>query len=70
MGNAAIMGAVIWTARRFLIETEGDALTGRIVELAVCVMIGLIVFGFCSYLSRSPEFANMVFEVKKGIGKK
>ena len=66
MGNAAIMGAVIWTVGRFIIETEGNALTGRIVAVAVCV----IVFGICSYLSRSPEFANMVFEVKKGIGKK
>ena len=70
MGNAAIMGAVIWTVGRFIIETEGNALTGRILAVAVCVMIGLIVFGICSHLSRSPEFANMVFEVKKGIGKK
>jgi len=33
-------------------------------------MTGLVVFGVCSYLTRSPEFANVVAEVKKGIGKK
>jgi putative peptidoglycan lipid II flippase len=70
MGNAAIMGAVVWTVTRFLIETEGDALTGRIAAVAVCVMIGLAVFGVCSYLTRSPEFGNMVVEVKKGIRRK
>jgi putative peptidoglycan lipid II flippase len=70
MGNAAIMGAVVWTVARFFIETERDAFTGRIAAVAVCVMIGLAVFGVCAYLTRSPEFGNMVVEVKKGIGKK
>jgi uncharacterized membrane protein len=70
MGNAAIMGAVVWTVTRLLIETEGGAFTERIAAVAVCVMIGLTVFAVCSYLTRSPEFGNMVVEVKKGIGKK
>jgi putative peptidoglycan lipid II flippase len=70
MGSAAIMGAVVWMVSRLLIETEGTAFSERFVAVAVCVMIGLTVFGVCSYLTRSPEFANMVVEVKKGIGKK
>jgi putative peptidoglycan lipid II flippase len=70
MGNAAIMGVVVWTAARFFIERQGAAFSGRIAAVAVCVMIGLIVFGVCSFLSRSPEFGNMIGEVKKGIRKK
>jgi hypothetical protein len=70
MGSAAIMGAVVWMVARLLIETQGNAFSERFVAVAACVMIGLTVFGVCSYLTRSPEFANMVVEVKKGIGKK
>jgi putative peptidoglycan lipid II flippase len=70
MGSAAIMGAVVWMVARLLIETEGTAFSERFVALAACVLIGLTVFGVCSYLTRSPELANMVVEVKKGIGKK
>jgi uncharacterized membrane protein len=70
MGNAAIMGAVVWTVARYFIETQGDAFTGRIAAVALCVMVGLAVFGVCAYLTRSPEFGDMVVEVKKGIGKK
>jgi putative peptidoglycan lipid II flippase len=70
LGNAAIMGAVVWTVARLLYETEGGGFTGQLAAIAVCVMTGLVVFGVCSYLTRSPEFANVVAEVKKGIGKK
>jgi hypothetical protein len=34
------------------------------------VIIGLIVFGVCSYIIKSPEFEFAVAEVKKGIGAK
>jgi putative peptidoglycan lipid II flippase len=70
LGNAAIMGAVVWTVAQVLIETERGGFTGQLAALAVCVVIGLVVFGVCSYLTRSPEFANVVAEVKRGIGKK
>ena len=70
LGIAAIMGVVVWMVARLLIETEGSAFTGQLVAVAVCVMIGLAVFGVCSYLLRSSEFTNVVAEVKKGIEKK
>jgi len=70
LGNAAIMGAVVWTVARLLIETEGGRFTGQLAAIVACVMIGLVVFGVCSYVTRSPEFANVVAEIKKGIGKK
>jgi putative peptidoglycan lipid II flippase len=69
-GNAAIMGAVVWTVARLLIGTEKSAFSGQLAAVAVCVMIGVVVFGACSYLTRSPEFTNVVAEVKKGIEKK
>jgi ribosomal protein S9 len=61
---------VVWAVARLLIETEGGGFTGQLAAIAVCVMIGLVVFGVCSYFTRSPEFANVVAEIKKGIGKK
>jgi peptidoglycan biosynthesis protein MviN/MurJ (putative lipid II flippase) len=70
LGSAAIMGAVVWIVARFLITTERGTFTGQLAGVVVCVAIGLIVFGVCSYLIKSPEFANVVAEVKKGIGKK
>ena len=70
MGSAAIMGAVVWMVARFLFEAESSAFSERFLAVAVCVMIGLTVFAFCSYLTGSAEFENMVVEVKKGIGKK
>jgi putative peptidoglycan lipid II flippase len=70
LGNAVIMGAVVWAVARLLIETERGTFTGQVAGVAACVMSGLVVFGVCSYLTRSSEFTNMVAEVKKGIGKK
>jgi putative peptidoglycan lipid II flippase len=70
LGSAAIMGTVVWAVARLLIPTEEGKFTELVAGLVVCVMIGLIVFGACSYIVKSPEFANVVAEVKKGIGKK
>lgn len=70
LGNAVIMGAVVWAVARLLIETEKGAFTGQLAAVAACVMIGLVVFGACTYLTGSPEFTNVVAEVKKGIEKK
>ena len=55
---------------RMLLEAETGTFTGQVAKLAVCIMIGLAVFGTCSYLTGSREFTRVVAEVKKGIGKK
>ena len=70
LGSAAIMGTVVWAVARLLIPTEGGTFSELLAGLVVCVMIGLIVFGACAYIIKSPEFASAVAEVKKGIGKK
>jgi putative peptidoglycan lipid II flippase len=70
LGSAAIMGTVVWAVAQRLIPTEGGTFTQRVVGVVVCVIIGLIVFGTCSYIFKSPEFAFAVDEIKKGIGAK
>jgi peptidoglycan biosynthesis protein MviN/MurJ (putative lipid II flippase) len=70
LGSAAFMGTVVWAVARRFIPTEGGTFTELVTGLVACVMIGLIVFGACSYFIKSPEFTNVVAEVKKGIGKK
>jgi putative peptidoglycan lipid II flippase len=70
LGSSAIMGIVVWAVARLLIPTEGGSLTEHVVGLFACVIIGLIVFGVCSYIIKSPEFEFAVAEVKKGIGAK
>jgi len=70
LGNAAIMGAVVWTVARLLTGTESGAFSGKLGAMAACVTTGLVVFGACSYLTGSPEFSNVIAEAKKGIGKK
>ena len=70
LGSAAFMGTVVWAVARRFIPTEGGTFTELVTGLVACVMIGLIVFGVCSYIIKSPEFTNVVAEVKKGIGKK
>jgi len=34
------------------------------------ILTGLIIFGICSFLIKSPELLSVVAEVKRGISKK
>ena len=67
---AAIMGAVVWAAARVLIPVEGGNFSGLLAGLAGCLFIGLIVFGLCCYLLKSPEFVSAIVEAKMSAGKK
>ncbi|MDJ0987673.1 MAG: murein biosynthesis integral membrane protein MurJ [Desulfobacterales bacterium] len=70
LGCAVVMGAVVWGASTLIIPTEGAAFIELLVGLLGCVMVGLAVFGTCSYGIKSPEFASMLAELKKGINRK
>ena len=70
LSSAAIMGMVVWAVARLLIPADGGTFTEQVVGLVACVISGLIVFGVCSYIIKSPEFAFAAAEVKKGIGAK
>jgi putative peptidoglycan lipid II flippase len=70
MASAAIMGAAVWVAARVLIPVQAVNFSGLLAGLLGCVMIGLIVFGACCYLIKSPEFVAGIVKGKIIIGKK
>jgi putative peptidoglycan lipid II flippase len=70
MASAAIMGAAVWAAARVLIPVQGGNFSGRLAGLLGCMIIGLIVFGACCYLIKSPEFVGGIIKGKIITGKK
>jgi uncharacterized membrane protein YkgB len=52
------------------IPPEGGEVMELLLGLIGCILTGLIIFGTCSYLIKSPELLNVVAEVKKGLNKK
>ena len=70
LGSAAVMGASVWLAAKFFLPAEGAAFIQLLAGLLACVVCGIVVFGVCSYGSKSPEFANMLAEIKIGLSRK
>jgi putative peptidoglycan lipid II flippase len=68
--SAGCMGVVVWGAAFVFIPPEGAAGMRLILGLTGSILTGLIIFGTCSYLIKSPELLNIVAEVKKGLNKK
>ena len=68
--NAGFMGIVVWGAVFVFIPPEGAAVMELLLGLIGCILTGLIVYGTCSYLMKSPELLSVVAEVKKGLSKK
>ena len=68
--NAGFMGIVVWGAVFVFIPPQGAAVLELLLGLIGCILTGLIVYGTCSYLMKSPELLNVVAEVKKGLSKK
>jgi len=68
--SAGFMGVVVWGAVFVFIPPEGGDVMELLLGLIGCILTGLIIFGTCSYLIRSPELLSVVAEVKKGLNKK
>ena len=68
--SAGFMGVVVWGAVFVFIPPEGGEVMELLLGLIGCILTGLIIFGTCSYLIKSPELLNVVAEVKKGLNKK
>jgi putative peptidoglycan lipid II flippase len=68
--NAGFMGIVVWGAVFVFIPPEGAAVMELLLGLIGCILTGLIVYGTCSYLMKSPELLSVVAEVKRGLSKK
>jgi putative peptidoglycan lipid II flippase len=64
MVSAVIMGVVVWAAARVLIPAEGGKFSGLLTGLAGCLIIGLVVFGVCCYLIKSPELESGFAEAR------
>ncbi len=64
MVSAVIMGFVVWAATAVLIPSEGGKFGGLLTGLAGCLIIGLVVFGVCCYLIKSPELESGLAEVR------
>jgi len=62
--SAAIMGAVVWVAARVFIPVEGSKFSELLAGLIGCLIIGVIVFGVCCYLIKSPEFVRGIVEAR------
>jgi putative peptidoglycan lipid II flippase len=68
--SAGVMGIFVWIVANFLILPEGGTAIQQLLRLTGSIFVGLIVFGICSYLIKSPELQSVVAEVKRGISKK
>jgi putative peptidoglycan lipid II flippase len=68
--SAAIMGIFVWGVADVLILPEGGTAMQQLPGLIGSILTGLIVFGICSFLIKSPELLSVVAEVKRGISKK
>jgi hypothetical protein len=64
MVSAAIMGVIVWAASRVLIPAEGGTFSGLLTGVVGCLIIGLVVFGVCCYLIKSPELIRGFAEAR------
>jgi uncharacterized membrane protein YkgB len=64
------MGIAVWGAVFVFIPPEGGAVLDLLLGLIGSILTGLIIFGTCSYLIKSPELLSVIAEVKKGLSKK
>jgi len=68
--GAVIMGVVVWGTGFVFIPPEGGEVTELLSGLVGCILAGLIIYGTCCYLIKSPELLSVIAEVKKGFRKK
>jgi len=68
--SAGFMGVAVWGAVVVFIPPEGGEVMDLLLGLIGSILTGLICFGTCSYLLKSPELLSVIAEVKKGLSKK
>lgn len=68
--SAGVMGIFVWVVANVIVLPEGGTAMQHLLGLIGSIFVGLIVFGICSFLTRSPELLSVVTEVKRGISKK
>ena len=68
--STGFMGIAVWGAVFVFIPPEGGDVLDLLLGLIGSILTGLIIFGTCSYLIKSPELLSVIAEVKKGLSKK
>jgi putative peptidoglycan lipid II flippase len=66
---SAIMGSVVWATGMFIIPYEGGSTASLFFGLMGSILTGLVLYGFFSFLLKSPELKNVLAMARKGIGK-
>ena len=68
--SAGFMGVVVWGTFSVFIPSEGGEVVELLLGLAGSILTGLMIYGLCSYLIKSPELLSVAAEIKKGLSKK
>ncbi|MGD9043917.1 MAG: murein biosynthesis integral membrane protein MurJ [Desulfobacterales bacterium] len=68
--SAGFMGVVVWGTFSVFIPSEGGEVVELLLGLAGSIFTGLMIYGLCSYLIKSPELLSVAAEIKKGLSKK
>jgi hypothetical protein len=63
------MGIVVWKVAVVLIPPDPRSVSALLTGLMLSIAGGLLTYGAVSYLIKSPEFINIVKEVKNSIRK-
>jgi hypothetical protein len=61
---------VVWGTFSVFIPSEGGEVVELLLGLAGSIFTGLMIYGLCSYLIKSPELLSVAAEIKKGLSKK
>ncbi len=70
MIGSAIMGAVVWAVALFIIPSEYETLSGLFFGLMGSIVIGLVLYGTFSFLTKSPELDEVLVIVREGLKKR
>jgi putative peptidoglycan lipid II flippase len=65
--SSAIMGCSVYAADRLVLPSGNHSVVGLLIGIIISVLTGMLIYGFCSYLFRSPELGTIIDMARKGI---
>jgi putative peptidoglycan lipid II flippase len=68
--SSAGMGVAVWQAAGVMIPLEAGTPAGLLEGIAVCIAVGIGVYGVISYFLKSQVLNHVLAEARRGIGKK
>jgi putative peptidoglycan lipid II flippase len=67
MTCSAAMGAAVWAVALFIIPSEYGTISSLFFGLTGSIVIGLVLFGAFSFLTKSPELDEVLVIVREGL---